>query len=157
VSFAGSASDPEDGVLAAANLSWEVRFYHEDAADGTGLHFHPFQTFAGVASGSIVTDFPETSPLVWYRFILTATDSNAPSSSTFVDVHPNTATFTLSSNPAGLQLLLDGGPVAAGTTITGVIGQPRTVGVVSPQTLGGTTYTFASWSDGGAASHTITT
>jgi hypothetical protein len=47
--------------------------------------------------------------------------------------------------------------VAAGTTITGVVGQPRTVGVVSPQTLGGTTYTFASWSDGGAASHTITT
>jgi hypothetical protein len=47
--------------------------------------------------------------------------------------------------------------VAAGTTITGVVGQPRTVGVVSPQTLGGTTYTFATWSDGGAASHTITT
>ncbi len=155
VNFAGAATDPEDGTLAPAQLSWEIRFYHEDAPDGTGLHFHPFQTFTGVASGSIVTDFPETSPLVWYRFILTATDSQGGASSTFVDIHPNTAQFTLASNPAGLQLLLDGGPITGGTTITGVVGQPRTIGVVSPQTTGGTTYTFSSWSDGGAASHTI--
>ena len=140
-----------------AQLSWEIRFYHEDAADGTGLHFHPFQSFSGIASGSITTSFPETSPLVWYRFILTATDSNGATSSQSVDIHPNTATFTLASNPDGLQLILDGGPIASGTTITGVVGQPRTVGVVSPQTLNGTTYVFASWSDGGAASHTINT
>jgi glucose/arabinose dehydrogenase len=157
VNFAGSATDPEDGTLAVSQLSWEIRFYHEDAPDGTGLHFHPFKTFSGVGSGSIVTDFPETSPLVWYRFILTATDSQGATASTSVDVHPNTATFTLASNPSGLQLLLDGGPIAGGTSITGVVGQPRTIGVVSPQTAGNTTYTFASWSDGGAASHTINT
>jgi hypothetical protein len=39
-----------------------------------------------------------------------------------VDIHPNLGQFTLASNPAGLQLLLDGGPVAAGTTITGAVG-----------------------------------
>jgi hypothetical protein len=33
----------------------------------------------------------------------------------------------------------------------------RTLGAVSPQTQGSTTYVFASWSDGGAASHDITT
>src|SRR5207244_2500079 len=87
----------------------------------------------------------------------TATDSDGATMSTSVDVHPNTATFTLASDPPGLQLMLDGGPVAAGTSVTGVVGQPRTVGVASPQTFGGTAYTFASWSDGGAASHTITT
>jgi glucose/arabinose dehydrogenase len=157
VNFAGTATDPEDGTLAPARLAWEVRFYHEDAPDGTGLHFHPFQTFTGVGSGSIVTDFPETSPLVWYRFILTATDSAGATASTFVDVHPNTATFTLTTSPPGLQLLLDGGPIADGTAVTGVVGQPRTVGVVSPQTVGGIAYTFGGWSDGGAASHTIAT
>jgi glucose/arabinose dehydrogenase len=155
VNFAGSATDPEDGTLAPAQLSWEIRFYHEDAPDGTGLHFHPFQTFSGVDSGSIVTNLPETSPLVWYRFILTATDSNDATSSTSVDIHPNTGQFTLATNPPGLQLLLDGGPIASGTTIIGVVGQPRIIGVVSPQTAGGTTYAFSSWSDGGAASHTI--
>jgi glucose/arabinose dehydrogenase len=155
VTFSGSATDPEDGTLAPAQLSWEIRFYHEDAPDGTGLHFHPFQTFTGVDSGSIVTDFPETSPLVWYRFILTATDSKGATSSTSVDIHPNTGQFTLMTNPPGLQLLLDGGPIADGTTITGVVGQPRTIGVVTPQTAVGNMYTFASWSDGGAVSHTI--
>jgi glucose/arabinose dehydrogenase len=156
VNFAGSATDPEDGTLPPASLSWEIRFYQEDKPDGTGKHFTTFQTFAGVASGSIVTNFPSTSTLVWYRFILTATDSNGASSSTYVDIHPKTAKFMLASNPTGLQLLLDGSPITGGTSVTGVVGQPRTIGVVSPQTLGSTTYTFASWSDGGAASHTIT-
>lgn len=157
INFAGSATDPEDGALAASKLSWEIRFYHETAPDGTGLHFHPFQMFSGVASGSIVTNFAETSPFVWYRFILTATDSKGATGSTFVDIHPNLSTFTLTTNPAGLQLLLDGGPVAPGTRITGTVGQPRTIGAVSPQTVGNTTYTFSAWSDGGAASHTINT
>ena len=30
------------------------------------------------------------------------------------------------------------------------------IGAPPTQTLGGTTYTFGSWSDGGAATHTIT-
>jgi hypothetical protein len=33
----------------------------------------------------------------------------------------------------------------------------RALGVVSPQSSGGTVYTFQSWSDGGAATHTIVT
>ena len=39
----------------------------------------------------------------------------------------------------------------------GVVGIQRTLGAVSPQTSGGTTYAFQSWSDGGAATHTIAT
>jgi hypothetical protein len=31
-----------------------------------------------------------------------------------------------------------------------------TIGAPATQTLGGTTYTFDSWSDGGAGTHTIT-
>ena len=157
ITFAGSATDAEDGALAASKLSWEILFFHQDSPDGTGLHFHPFQSFSGVAGGSIVTNFQENLQYVWYRFTLTATDSKGATSSKYVDVRPNLQSFTLQSNPVGLQLVLDGGPIASGTTITGTIGQPRTIGVASPQTIGATTYTFASWSDGGAASHTINT
>jgi len=157
ISFAGSGTDPEDGTLAASQYSWEIRFYHEDKPDGTGLHYHPFQTFTAVTSGSFNANFPETSPLVWYEIILTVTDSKGATASSAVDVHPNLGSFTVASNPPGLQLLLDGGPITSGTTITGTVGQPRTLGVVTPQTSGGATYTFGSWSDGGAASHTINT
>jgi hypothetical protein len=37
------------------------------------------------------------------------------------------------------------------------VGMKRTLGVVSPQTVNGVTYEFSSWSDGGAATHEITT
>ena len=42
-------------------------------------------------------------------------------------------------------------------SVQGVVGIQRTLGAPSPQTQGTTTYTFASWSDGGAATHTIST
>jgi hypothetical protein len=36
-----------------------------------------------------------------------------------------------------------------------IAGSKNSISAPSPQTLGGTTYTFASWSDGGAQSHDI--
>jgi hypothetical protein len=38
-----------------------------------------------------------------------------------------------------------------------VVGIQRVLGAVSPQTFGGRTWQFVSWSDAGAASHTIST
>jgi hypothetical protein len=38
-----------------------------------------------------------------------------------------------------------------------VVGIQRTIGAVSPQTIGGQTWGFVSWSDGGAQSHVIST
>jgi len=37
------------------------------------------------------------------------------------------------------------------------VGMLRVIGAASPQTVGGTTFYFSSWSDKGKASHTITT
>jgi hypothetical protein len=45
---------------------------------------------------------------------------------------------------------------AAPFTRTFIRGGATTIAATSPQTLGGTTYTFGSWSDGGARSHTVT-
>src|SRR5205814_1785464 len=42
-------------------------------------------------------------------------------------------------------------------SVLGVVGATRSIGVTSPQTLNGITYVFDSWSDGGAATHNITT
>ena len=48
-------------------------------------------------------------------------------------------------------------PITAPFSFTGVEGVIRTLGVVTPQTSGGTTYDFVSWSDGGQATHEIVT
>src|SRR5262245_19829001 len=70
---------------------------------------------------------------------------------------PRTVTLTLATKPLGLQVTLDAQPLATPASLTGVVGIQRTLGVVSPQTVNGVAYTFKSWSDGGAATHTIAT
>jgi aminopeptidase S len=74
-----------------------------------------------------------------------------------VDVRPLTTVVRIESNVPNAQLTLDGAPVTAPFEFTGVEGIIRTLGVVTPQTSNGTTYDFANWSDGGAATHEIVT
>lgn len=88
---------------------------------------------------------------------LTATDSTGLSSTSWVDVVPNTVTISLATIPAGLRVTLDGQPVTSPSNVVSVVGVVRSLGVVSPQTAGGLTYHFSRWSDGGAATHTIAT
>jgi hypothetical protein len=154
ISFAGSATDAEDGDLTAA-MTWTVDFFHDDG----NPHVHPVMPATVEPSGSFVAapDI-ETSPHVAYRITLSATDSTGLASSTSVMVHPKEVQITLASDPPGLQVSLDStAPVATPFVFTGVVGVFRVIGVPTPQTLGGKSYAFGSWSDGGGASHTITT
>jgi hypothetical protein len=112
----------------------------------------------GASGGSFdVPTSGETSSEVWYRIHLTVTDSGGLTHSTWRDVRPRTADITLATDVAGTNLVLDGQPVQAPFSFTGVTGIARTIGAPSPQSVGGTTYEFESWSDGGAATHGITT
>jgi hypothetical protein len=72
-------------------------------------------------------------------------------------VVPRTSTLTLETRPAGLEVTLDGEPAAAPLAVQGVVGMVRTLGAASPQVLDGISYELASWSDGGTATHTVTT
>lgn len=150
--FSGSASDPEDGSLPASAFTWRVDFHHDD-------HTHPHMPpTSGITSGTFtIADRGETSANVFYRVILTVEDSDGSTDTTFVDVLPRTSVITLNSNIPNAQLTLEGVPVTAPHTFTGVEGIIRTLGAVSPQTSGGQTYQFTSWSDGGAQNHEIVT
>ena len=64
--------------------------------------------------------------------------------------------LTLATNPAGLQLNLDGQPVTTPLSFDSVVGILRELDAPTPQTSGGTSYGFASWSDGGGARHNVT-
>jgi glucose/arabinose dehydrogenase len=152
VSFAGTATDLEDGVLPASAFTWRVDFHHD-------AHTHPFvPERTGVRSGSFtIPTSGETSANVWYRVVLTVRDSGGLADTTYADVVPRTSRIALATIPAGLRVTLDGQPADSGTSVASVEGMTRTLGVVSPQTVAGTTYEFESWSDGGSASHTIRT
>jgi glucose/arabinose dehydrogenase/regulation of enolase protein 1 (concanavalin A-like superfamily) len=152
INFSGTATDPEDGNLPASAFSWSVVFHHAD-------HVHDGPPIAvGVASGSYtIPNSGETAANVFYRLHLTVTDSQGLTDTETVDIQPHTTTITLNTTPAGLSVTLDGQPVTTPFSTLGVEGIQRTIGVVSPQTVNGQTYTFTSWTQGGAATQTITT
>ncbi len=152
INFAGTATDAEDGTLAASAFTWRVDFQHD-------THAHPFvPATTNIKNGSFTASTTgETSANVWYRIYLTVTDSGGLSQTVTRDVFPRKANITLVTNPAGLQTTLDGQPQATPVTVQSVVGITRTLGVVSPQTINGVTYDFTSWSDGGGVTHDIST
>jgi glucose/arabinose dehydrogenase len=152
LTYAGTGTDAEDGTLPASAFTWEIVFHHD-------THTHPFlPPTSGAASGSItIPTRNETSANVFYRVQLTVKDSTGLTTTTTRDVLPRTATMTFQTSPAGLPLTLDGQPLATPASVAGVVGVIRALGAPSPQTSGGVTYVFSSWSDGGAASHEIST
>src|SRR6185295_1766481 len=152
VNYAGTGTDTQDGTLPASAFTWQVDFHHD-------THIHPFvPATTGSTSGSFtIPTSGETSANVWYRIHLTVRDSGGLTHEAIRDVLPRKADVTLQTSPAGLQLLLDGQPQTAPTTFTGVTGIVRSLEAPSPQTVGGTTYQFVSWSDGGARAHNVST
>lgn len=155
INFLGSASDNQDGTEPASAFTWQVDFHHHSTT-GTA-HIHPFLApFSGVTSGGFtIPTVGEMDPDVWYRILLTVTDSAGISTQAYRDVLPKTSTFALATNPPGLNVVLDDLTLASGTSVTGVVNMTRTLSVPPPQLLYGVTYDFASWSDGGAATHTF--
>ena len=152
ISFSGTGTDPEEGTLPAAAFTWRVDFHHD-------THTHPFmQPTSGVGSGSFtIPTSGETSTNVWYRIHLTVADSAGLTHSSFRDILPRIVTLTLSTDPSGLQVLLDGQPNTAPYLFQSVVGMTRSIAAVSPQTVNGAAYQFRSWSDGGGATHNIST
>ncbi|HET6543464.1 MAG TPA: PQQ-dependent sugar dehydrogenase [Chryseolinea sp.] len=150
INFSGSGTDAEDGELQANAFSWEIHFHHD-------THNHDQPAIDDVKQGSfLVPNVGETSDNVWYRIILTITDSQGLIGKDSVDVLPQKSTLNILSSPTGLQVTLDGQPVTTPHSVVSVEGMLRTIGVVSPQVKNGITYNFLTWSNDGDETQTIT-
>lgn len=152
LSFSGTATDAEDGPLPSSALTWAIELHHD-------THAHPaLAAVSGRASGTYeVPRTVETSANVFYRIVFSATDSAGRTTTRTRDIVPETATFTLETEPAGLALLLDGQPVATPVTVTGVVGVTRSLEAAASQTRAGRTLAFVGWSDGAVRSHDFDT
>ena len=68
----------------------------------------------------------------------------------------STAAITIQTAPAGLQFTVDGGAAQTAPQTLNLSLGTHTIAVATPQSGAvGTQYVFSSWSDGGAASHSI--
>jgi len=152
ISFAGSATDLEDGALPASAFSWEVRYT-------TGAVTRPpiLQT-SGVTGGdftAVVTP-AHRGVDVTYEVVLTVTDSAGTTRTVINTLAPIVANVTLATNVSGLSVAWDGTTFAANFTFASIVGREWSIGADASQVVDGQTYHFQSWSDGGAAIHPIT-
>jgi len=71
------------------------------------------------------------------------------------EIFPKKQTLTLLTSPAGLLVDADGFGGVSPQTMDAIVGVRRIVNVNAPQSMGGTTYYFTRWSDGGVQRHEI--
>ena len=150
IPFSGDATDTEDGVLPASSFTWNIDFLHEG-------HVHPGIPITGVKSGTftIPTSGHDFSGFTRYRFMLTVTDSNGLQTAIANTVYPTKITLSFDTAPTGLTLYLDGIVKTTPFVYDTLMNFQHSIEARNASTAT-TTYTFQSWSDGGAQTHTIT-
>ena len=152
IAFSGTATDPQDGNI-SSQIDWDLILHH---CLGATCHTHAITSFPATASGAF--DAPDHDYPSYLELQATVTDSSGATATASTRLDPKTVDLTFGSNPTGLSVIVGGANAQATPfTKTVIVGSTNSISVDSPQvTGGGTSYTFSSWSDGGARSHTIT-
>jgi len=150
INFSGHGTAGSGASLPASAFSWTLLLHHCPS----DCHQHVVQNFAGVTNGSFTApdhDYPSHLEL-----ILNVLDTNGLNDTESVLLFPQTVNLTFQSVPPGLQLAVGTGSSTTPFSRTVMVNSINSVSAPPSQFLGGTNFTFASWSDGGAATHNIT-
>jgi glucose/arabinose dehydrogenase len=152
ITFNAFATDAAGFDLDDADIKTSVLLHH-------GTHTHPFAgPLTGRAGEFTVPATGESSADTWYAITTKATDANGLTASTTTEIRPVTSTFTLTSDPPGLPLHLDGVPEQTPHERLGVAGFQRELYAPPSVTAAdGTVHHFTGWSDGGGMRHTVVT
>ena len=95
LTYAGTATDAEDGTLPPTAYSWRADFMHD-------THSHPFMAAtAGATGGSLsVPAFEADAANIWLRLYLTVVDAQGQSATATRDIYPHTQVSDLT--PVGM-------------------------------------------------------
>ena len=153
ITLTGSATDPEDGALSGTGISWEVVRHHNDS------HSHPYRSGTGTSlkfPAPAPEDLNATGPGNHLEVRFTATDSRGLKRTVTRRIEPRRVGVSFETSPSGLGLVVNGASVTGPRTLTSWEGYDLSLSAPN-QGAGGRTYAFATWSDGGAQSHTVKT
>lgn len=153
VNFSGTWTDAEDTQFPSSAMSWSLVLHHCAPNVPTDCHQHPLSTFAGSSGSFVAPDHEYPSHL---ELRLTATDSGGLNNTASVRLDPRTVGLSFDTVPTGLRLTVGARSLVAPFGIEMIVNGQTTIGAASPQTIGGATYEFVLWTDGGTASHVIT-
>jgi glucose/arabinose dehydrogenase/regulation of enolase protein 1 (concanavalin A-like superfamily) len=147
--FSGYGIDPQDGTLGDSQLTWTLTMHH--CSELGSCHEHPIQRYVGMSKGSFAA--PEHEYPSYLTIELVVTDSQGNQHATVRRIDPQPVRTTLRTEPFGLAIAFGDELLRNGEVRTVIAGSRQTVSAPSPQTLGGVTYVFSSWSDGGTQTH----
>lgn len=159
ISFSGTAKDADGNVIPPENLKWDLIIRHCTTSGDCHSHFAG-GSLTGLdggrhgAGGTFLA--PDHSYPSHLELQLTATDPASGLTSTVARrLDPATVEITLSSDPAGRTLTANDKTAAAPFICTVIKGSQTTVSAAARETVGGTTFLFDSWSNGGPAAQTF--
>jgi hypothetical protein len=138
VAFSGQGLDPEEGVLAGAQLSWRAILHHHQH-----LHFNEIPPLTGASGSFAALDHGDNT---WIELCLTATDGGGLSDEDCVRLDPETVTYTIVSVPNGLGFNYDGVAFTTPLSFTGDVSGTRSLSAPAQQDE----LSFMGWSNGGA-------
>jgi hypothetical protein len=120
-------------------------------------HSHPYQSIKDISAGSFQIPTKIHDQDIWYRVIMTVTDSVNVSSTSNVDIYPDEVAITLDSKPISLTGTLDGIPHQTPYTEPSVVGSERGLGAPVVQTRESTIYRFNRWNHTDSRHNHVTT
>ena len=165
-----SASGNQGGSFSPSSVAFTLQNTGGTAINWTGSKTQGWVTLSAAsgtlaagASTTVTASINSTANSLTagsYTDALTFTNSTngngTTSRSIGLTVATNTPVYTISTNPSGLQVIVDGASYTSPKTFTWTLGTSHTLSVSSP--LGGSAgiqHVFSSWTDGGAQAHSI--
>jgi hypothetical protein len=114
---------------------------------------HPLQIFAGTRRSSFTA--PEHDYPSHLEITATVSDGRGLTTSKTITLDPRTVDLSIVTSPPGIEVtagLLQG---PSPQSLTGIDGSQMLLSVPETAEIGGKTYTFKSWSDGGPRIHSV--
>ena len=152
IHLAGSAINSEGKAVEPLFMQWSTRILH--CPNGPeNCHAHPLQDFPGVLSANLIA--PEHDYPSYIEITLSASDKRGLSASKTIKLSPRVFTVHFASSPSGIPITAGLVSQATPFEVPSVEGSQLVIAAPETAELGGKTYAFQSWSDGGAPIHTI--
>jgi glucose/arabinose dehydrogenase len=150
-----NAEDAQGEPLTAPlHYYWETRLAHcPDPKNPGACHVHPLQTFAGIRDPKFTA--PQHEYPSYIEVVLRVSDYRGLSGVVSTNVDPRTVDLSIGSNPPGIALQAGEVQALSPFSITAIDNSAILLAAPETALLGGKTYSFASWSDGGGPAHPI--
>ena len=154
VKLDGKGVNADGEIKSPRPYYWETRMAHcPDPSNPTACHEHPLQTFSGIRRPEFFApqhDYPS-----YIKVLLRVSDERGLSGTASFEYQPQTVNLSIASSPPGIELRAANTEALSPFSLPALLGSEIQLTAPPSAVVGGKTYTFSGWSDGGGREHPI--